>query len=803
MYWQFMWFVLAGFVLGFVVSTLWEWFHFRRERMILRDEQIDALEAKLQAVERRQAAADRFDTGDFDTDRFDTDRFDADNADWLDGDAEAAATFVSATEPEPPTIVPPPGEPSPAPEEAPSRSAQIQPQEQTPDTTSHEESARAEDRPEADDDASVTDVATRATAEDADITAAPIIGVVLTPTTPGAADDADITEGPAADADASDFAAATDADVTEGPGPVRSPQANVFAADAAADADVTEGIDDADAAAFAAAFAAADADVTEEPPKDAATSSATGAAAVAAADADITEGPVALGSPRGAPLDTAASAAADADVTEGPADAADAAVAAAADADITEGATAAWAQRAVVADLSLADSSELLGADAVVADTLFEPPYTVAPNVDASDLDAADSPVARADEPAAQNDEPAAQRDEPAPAAHDADVTSAEPPAGRTDEAAPGARIGVAAAAATIAARSRVGTAPAAASEDPVSAADVSDELAQDAFVAIHARGLDIDAAVDMSDAPRLDDVDTADAETGASDAPAATTPEAGAVGASAVAPAVAESAVEPAAEPATPIAASPAPDMLEDLSDEELVNLTVDRLANAAAKEGAQSLVLSPKARAELAAMAAEFRTHAEQTRTTEIDLGAAGEEDAADSVTETDDRGAEEVEEEAGDAEESNTGYPDNLSMIKGIGPTYRARLYEAGITTWRQVAEADVEELRRIARPPVNADVEEWPERARALAEKHKRLDAVYIGPAPDDFTKIRGIGRHGMYLLYRAGICTFDQLLRAPIDKLAEVIPASPNGEKIDYAAWIEHAQRQVERRRSDT
>ena len=104
--------------------------------------------------------------------------------------------------------------------------------------------------------------------------------------------------------------------------------------------------------------------------------------------------------------------------------------------------------------------------------------------------------------------------------------------------------------------------------------------------------------------------------------------------------------------------------------------------------------------------------------------------------------------------------------------------------------------------MARPPVNADVEGWPARARALAEKHKRLDAVYIGPAPDDFTKIRGIGRHGMYLLYRAGICTFDQLRRAPIDKLAEVIPASPNGEKIDYAAWIEHAQRQVERRRGD-
>ena len=113
MYWQFMWFVLAGFVLGFVVSTLWEWFHFRRERMILRDEQIDALEAKLQAVERRQAAADPFDVDRFDADSFDTDDFDTDSAEWLDGDTEAVATYVSATEPEPSTIAPPPAEPAP------------------------------------------------------------------------------------------------------------------------------------------------------------------------------------------------------------------------------------------------------------------------------------------------------------------------------------------------------------------------------------------------------------------------------------------------------------------------------------------------------------------------------------------------------------------------------------------------------------------------------------------------------------------------------------------------------------------
>ncbi len=53
MYWQFMWFVLAGFVLGFTLSTLWEWFHFRRERMIVTDRRIADLEAELRSYESR------------------------------------------------------------------------------------------------------------------------------------------------------------------------------------------------------------------------------------------------------------------------------------------------------------------------------------------------------------------------------------------------------------------------------------------------------------------------------------------------------------------------------------------------------------------------------------------------------------------------------------------------------------------------------------------------------------------------------------------------------------------------------
>ena len=44
---QLLWFVLAGFILGFIVSTLWEWLHFRQKFAEQRDRRIAELEASL------------------------------------------------------------------------------------------------------------------------------------------------------------------------------------------------------------------------------------------------------------------------------------------------------------------------------------------------------------------------------------------------------------------------------------------------------------------------------------------------------------------------------------------------------------------------------------------------------------------------------------------------------------------------------------------------------------------------------------------------------------------------------------
>ncbi len=47
MQWQELWLILGGFLLGLVISTLWEWFYFRRQRVDWHDAEVERLEAEL------------------------------------------------------------------------------------------------------------------------------------------------------------------------------------------------------------------------------------------------------------------------------------------------------------------------------------------------------------------------------------------------------------------------------------------------------------------------------------------------------------------------------------------------------------------------------------------------------------------------------------------------------------------------------------------------------------------------------------------------------------------------------------
>jgi predicted flap endonuclease-1-like 5' DNA nuclease len=57
------------------------------------------------------------------------------------------------------------------------------------------------------------------------------------------------------------------------------------------------------------------------------------------------------------------------------------------------------------------------------------------------------------------------------------------------------------------------------------------------------------------------------------------------------------------------------------------------------------------------------------------------------------------------------------DDLTQIKGIGPTYAQRLKDAGLTTYTDIANATADQLRDIARA-TRADPADWISQARSL-------------------------------------------------------------------------------------
>lgn len=144
----------------------------------------------------------------------------------------------------------------------------------------------------------------------------------------------------------------------------------------------------------------------------------------------------------------------------------------------------------------------------------------------------------------------------------------------------------------------------------------------------------------------------------------------------------------------------------------------------------------------------------------------------------------------------------YPDDLSKIKGIGDVYKQRLYRAGIYTWKQIAENDLETLRRATSAYPSSNVDEWLIQARQLMEKQGRANAVYSGPPPDDFTKILGIGPVSAAALYRAGICTYEQLASTSITDLAALFPIAVAGDQPDFAQWLTRSAELADEKHSE-
>ncbi len=134
-----------------------------------------------------------------------------------------------------------------------------------------------------------------------------------------------------------------------------------------------------------------------------------------------------------------------------------------------------------------------------------------------------------------------------------------------------------------------------------------------------------------------------------------------------------------------------------------------------------------------------------------------------------------------------------PDPLSDIRGIGDVYEQRLYEAGIFTWHELGQVDVDTLRAVTKALPTSHPESWIEQARQLAAENGRIGATYTGPVPSDLTRIPGIDQVFEQELVRAGIVTFAQLAQTTAPELAAIIPAHRLDDAIDFPAWIREAR----------
>lgn len=144
---------------------------------------------------------------------------------------------------------------------------------------------------------------------------------------------------------------------------------------------------------------------------------------------------------------------------------------------------------------------------------------------------------------------------------------------------------------------------------------------------------------------------------------------------------------------------------------------------------------------------------------------------------------------------AERPMQNYPDKLSAIRGIGPVYESRLYEAGIFTWHQLSQSDPGTLRAVTRAQPSSNPADWIAQAREMAAASGRAGAVYTGAMPDPLTTIDGIGPVYEKELYQNGIYTFDQLAAATPEQIAQVLAhVAPVDGTANYTGWIEQAGR---------
>jgi predicted flap endonuclease-1-like 5' DNA nuclease len=134
-------------------------------------------------------------------------------------------------------------------------------------------------------------------------------------------------------------------------------------------------------------------------------------------------------------------------------------------------------------------------------------------------------------------------------------------------------------------------------------------------------------------------------------------------------------------------------------------------------------------------------------------------------------------------------------DLSMIDGIGETYEQRLYTAGVGTFWELAHLNDAELRQILHisdlQMHTTDFSDIRLQARQLAIDTNTEGLLWEGEVPDDFARIKGIGKVYEQRLYDAGIRTYRALAASKVEDLAAILGPQVFHPQINQ--WISQAQ----------
>ena len=134
-------------------------------------------------------------------------------------------------------------------------------------------------------------------------------------------------------------------------------------------------------------------------------------------------------------------------------------------------------------------------------------------------------------------------------------------------------------------------------------------------------------------------------------------------------------------------------------------------------------------------------------------------------------------------------------DLSLIDGIGETYEQRLYTAGVGTFWELANLNDAELRQILHisdlQMHTTDFADIRLQARQLAIDTNTAGLLWEGEVPDDFARIKGIGKIYEQRLYDAGIRTYRALAASKVEDLAAILGPQVFHPQINQ--WITQAQ----------